>query len=132
MTCEINSKYFQGYRPAKQEEKDSGINKSTNALLIDISSGKYLQQSFIHQSRTSKKNQDHQQGSQCRRRQKQGCSNDFFAKGTNANVIKKEGKNISQIKYFKYKKKGHYSNKYPLNLKKESKKKCQSRQSPYR
>ena len=36
----------------------------------------------------------------------------------NANVIKKKKKNISQIEYFNYHKKGHYSNKYLQNPKK--------------
>ena len=38
-----------------------------------------------------------------------------------ANIIKKKGKDIFQIKFIKYHKKKHYSNKCPQNLKKKPK-----------
>lgn len=41
--------------------------------------------------------------------------------GANANVIKKEEKDIFQIKYYNYYKNDYYSYKYSQNLKKELK-----------
>ena len=58
-TREIDSRYPQGFRPAKREQKDSGKNKSTNFTFVDTSSRK---QSFSTQqtsSANSKKDQEH-------------------------------------------------------------------------
>ena len=46
---------------------------------------------------------------------------DSPAVGANANIIKIEKKDISQIEYYIYHRKGHYSNKCPQNRNIESK-----------
>lgn len=92
-TREIDLKYSWEYKPAKKEEKDFGKIKSTNTPPIDVSSGKHPQ-FFTHQSQTSKKNQDRQEGSWRCGGRKQGRSHDFLTTNINANIIKKERKDI--------------------------------------
>lgn len=118
----IDAKCFQGYRPAKKKKKDSGKNKFTDTPFADVPSVKYPQQYSIYQRQTSKKDQDRQGGSfWCRGRQKQDRSHDSPTKSANANIIKKEKKDLFYIKCYNCNKQGHYSNKYPENPKKESK-----------
>lgn len=74
----------------KKDKKDFGRNKSTDTLPIDVSSGKHPQQSSIYQSQTSKKDQDHQRGSQRNKRQRQDGSHDSSTTSVNPNVIRKK------------------------------------------
>ena len=122
-TRDMNSRCPRGNRPAKKEEKDSNRkNKSTDSPSADTSSRK---QSFSTQQTSSnpKKDQDHQRGPRhCGRRGEQGRNTDSPATGVNT-IPKMERKNrdISKVKCFNCHQKGHYSSKYPQNLKEESK-----------
>ena len=112
-------------RNRKKDEKDSGKNKSTNSAFADIPSGK--QSSSTQQTLFSnpKKDQDHQQGGSRRRRgrREQGCGRNSPTTGANANAVKREERDLSQVEYFTCHRKGYYSNKCPHNLnpKRESK-----------
>ena len=112
---DIDSKCSRGNKPAKKEEKDSDRkNKSTDSPSTDTSNGK---QSFSIQQTSfanPKKDQDHQQGGLRRQggQQRQRYSNNSPATGDNASAVRKKVKNVSQIKYYNYHRKGYYTTKY--------------------
>ena len=112
--CNMDSRCPQGNRPARKEEKNSGgKNKSTDFPSADMPSGK---QSFsTQQTSSAKKNQDHQQGGSWRQggQGRQGRGHDFPATGINATAVKKEEKDLSQVKCYNCHRKGHYATKCP-------------------
>ena len=118
--CDMDSRCPQGNRLVRNKEKDSGRkNKSTNPPSADTSSGK---QSFSTQQTSStnpKKDQDYQQGGSRRQRgqQKQGRGHDSPITGVNATTVKKEEKDLSQVKYYNCHQKGHYATKCPQKSK---------------
>lgn len=59
-TQKIDDKCLQGYLLAKKEVKNPKKNKSANSSYADMPKEKYFQQSFTHQSQSSKKNDNHQ------------------------------------------------------------------------
>ena len=120
-TRDMDSRYPRGNRPTKKEERYcGGKNKSTNSALADTSSGKQSSSTQQTSSAKLKKDQDYQQGLRRRGGRGQGCNTDSPATGVNI-VLKKEGRDISQVECYNCHRKEHYSNKCPRNLKKELK-----------
>ena len=110
-TCDIDSRYSRGNRPAKREEKDSK-KKSTNSTHADTSSGKQsssTQQTFSPHPK---------KGGPWRER---GQGQDSPATGVNA-TPKKEEVDLLQVDCFYCKKKGHYANKCPHKKRKQESK----------
>ena len=116
-TRDMDSRYPQENR--KKDKKDfGGKNKSTNFPSANISSGKQSSSTQQTSSVNSKKDQDHQQSFLYRRRRGHGRD----SPGTGVNIVlKKEERDMSQVKYYYCHQKGHYSNKCPWNSKEESK-----------
>lgn len=79
----------------QKEEKDFRRNKFINTLFANIFSGKHFQQFSTYKSQTGEKNLNHKEGFWRYGVQKQGCSHDYPIMGANANIIKKEKKDIS-------------------------------------
>ena len=104
----------------KKEEKDSGEKKFTNSSPADIPRGK--QSSFTHQTSFTylKKDQKQHGGPWHKRGQRQSQDSSII----DANItLKKEEKDISQVKCLYNRKKGHYANWYPQKGKQEPKNK---------
>ena len=104
-THDMDSRYPQENRPAEKEEKNSGgKNKSTDSAPADVPSGK--QTSSTHQ----KKDQNYQGGPRHRGRRGRRRGQDSPATGVNI-TLEKEEKDISHIKCFHCRRKGHFANK---------------------
>ena len=81
----MDSRYSQGNKLVKNEDKDSKRTKFTDTSSADTSTDKHLQFS-THQNQTNKKNQE-QKGSWHRGGRKRGCSYNSSTIGTNANDV---------------------------------------------
>ena len=92
-TRKIDSKCPQKSKPDKKEEKDSKKIKFADSPSANIPYGY-----STHQSQINKKNQDHQQWFW--RRGEWGQAYDSSATGANANAVKKDKRNISQVECF--------------------------------
>ena len=110
----MDSRCSRGNRPVKKDEKDSK-NKSTDSASADTPSGKQSSSAQQISSINPKKDQDHQQGGFRRRggRRRQGQTHDSLATGVNASTVKKEVKDISQVKCYNCHRKRHYATKCP-------------------
>lgn len=117
-TRKIDSRCPQGNKSAKNEEKDSEKNKSTDSTSTDTPSRK--KSSFTQQTSSAqpKKNQNHYDDPCHRQKYRQG--QDLSATGVNV-TSKKEKRDISHVKCFNCKKKGYYANWCPQKEKQESK-----------
>ena len=119
ITCDIDSKYPRGNRPAKKEEKDfGGKNKSTDSAPADISSGK--QTSSTQQTFFAHLKKDHRGGPQ-RGRGRGQDSQGQDSPATGVNAIPKKEEDLSQVECFHCRKKGHFANRCPQKKKQESK-----------
>ena len=102
-TCNMDSKCSRKNKPIEKEEKDSGGKKKfTNSAPADISIGKQTSSTQKASSSHLKKNH---RGDLWRKR---GRGQDLSATGVNAPPKKEE--DLSQIKCFHCRKKGHYAN----------------------
>ena len=113
-TRDMDSRCSKENRPAKKEEKDSGgKNKSTDSAPADIPSGK--QTSSTQQASSAYPKKDHRRGPWHGRRRGQDSPT------TGVNAIPKKEEDLSQVKCFHCRKKGHFANRCPQKKKQESK-----------
>ena len=94
---------------AKEQKKDSRKNKSINSAFADILNEKQSSSTFTNKTFSAHPKKNYKQHGDSRHGQEQRRGQGSAITGINI-ISKKEEKDISYVKYFNCKKKGHYAN----------------------